>query len=193
MSTVAYIEAEVKDRNGKVIARKKKLSRSFVRGWNHLLCAQLRGEAVPAPAIQTKDTSNTLRNVRGSGSPFYADAPIANSTYGCVVGTDNTPVDIENYALGAQCAEGVGLNQMNHQACTATYLGVVGTVSSFKIERTFLNNSGNAINVEEIGLYNMMWEVGAVTRYFMTLRDLFSLAVPDGGGITVTYTIRIVA
>ena len=191
MSLEAYIEVKVRDRFGKVIVRRKKRSRSFVRAFNHALCAQIRQETTPNPAITTKDTAGANQNLRNAGGPFYADAPAANATYGAVIGTDNTPVDIENFQMGAKCGEGTGANQVNHQACTVAYLGVAAGVSSFKVERSFLNNSGDTINVEEIGVYTMATRVGAVTIYIMVLRDLYSLAIPDGGGMSVTYTIRI--
>lgn len=191
MGLEAYIGIKVKDRDGKVIVRRRKKSQSFVRAFNHVLCAQIRQETTPNPAIQTKDTSNTTQSLRTASTAFWCNAVAATATYGPVIGTDNTPVDIEQYALGAQCGEGTGANQVNHQATSVTYLGVAAGVSSFKVERTFLNNSGSAIAVEEIALYIRTHRVGAVAINVMGLRDLYSVSVPDGGGISITYTIRI--
>lgn len=193
MKTLAFVEATVFDRDGKIIAHKKKRSRSFVRAFNHVLCAQIRQEVTPDPVIQTLDITNVLRSLRTSSGPFSANGAAGDATNGIVVGTDNTPVDIENYALGAQCTEGIGANQMNHQACTVTYLGVAVGVSSFRVDRSILNNSGDIINIEEMGIYIYTHRVGAVLIKVMALRDLISQVVPDGGGITGTYTIRIAA
>ena len=193
MKILAFIEATVFDRDGKVISHKKKPSRSFVRGFNHILCAQIRQESTPNPAIQTKDTGGATRDLRTADTAFGANGPVGNDDYGIVVGTSNHAVDIEDYALIAAIAEGVGAGQMNHQLCSATYLGVAAGVSSFTVDRSILNNSGDTINVEEAGIYAQTKRVGAIATYVMVMRDLMSQAVPDGGGITVTYTIRIAA
>lgn len=191
MKILAFIEATVFDRDGKVISHKKKPSRSFVRGFNHILCAQFRQETNPSPAIQTKDTGGAVRDLRNANTPFQADGVVGDDNYGIRVGTSNQAVDIEDFALIAAIAEGVGAGEMNHQAGSVTYLGVAAGVSSFTVDRTILNNSGGTINVEEVGIYAITMRVGAVNTYVMVVRDLYTLAVPDGGGITVTYTIRI--
>jgi len=193
MGLEAFIGIKVFDRDGKVIIRRKKRSRSFVRGFNHVLCAQMRSETTPAPAIQTRDTSNVNQSIRTANSPFWADAPAGNTLYGIVVGTDSTPVDIEQYALVAKCTHGSGANQLVYQACTCTWLGVAAGAASFTVDRSMLNNSGAPVAVEEIGIYIESAKLGAVLIYIMGMRDLYSLAIPDGGGITVTYTIGIVA
>lgn len=193
MAIEAYLGVTVKTRNKITLVRRLTKSRSFVRGFNHVLCAQMRGQVAPAPAIQTTDTAGVLQSLRTASSAFWCNADVAEDFYGPVIGTDNTPVDIEDYALGAQCTEGTGANQVNHRETLVTYMGVVGAVSQFKLDRTFLNNSGNVINVEEIGLYIRAMRTGAVAINILGLRDLNSVAVPDGGGITVTYYVGIVA
>ena len=193
MKILAFIEATVFDRDGKVISHKKKPSRSFVRGFNHILCAQIRQESTPDPVIPTKNTGGALVNLRNSSACLRADGPVGIDDYGIVVGTSNQAVDIEDYALIAAVAEGVGAGQMNHQAGSATYLGVAAGVSSFTVDRSILNNSGDTINIEEVGIYVTATRTPTIATYVMVMRDLVSQAVPDGGGITVTYTIRIAA
>ena len=193
MKILAYIETTVRDRHGKIISHKKKPSRSFVRGFNHILCAQIRQETTPDPAILTKATNGVLYNIRNSSGCLRANGPVGNDDYGIMVGTSNQAVDIEDYALIAAIAEGVAAGQMNHQLCSATYLGVAAGVSSFTVDRSILNNSGDTINIEEAGIYVMATKAPTALIYVMVMRDLVSQAVPDGGGITVTYTIRIAA
>ena len=190
MKILAFIETTVRDRHGKVISHHKKRSRSFVRGFNHMLCAQMRAESTPDPVIQTKDTGGVLRNLRNAGNCFLADSGVGVVTHGIRVGTDNTAVDIEDYQLIAAIAEGGGAGQLNHQATTCTYVGVAGSQCSFTVQRQVNNNSGGDITIEEAGIYNSFY-VGFVV-YIMSCRDLVTELVPDTGNITVTYTIRVV-
>ena len=69
---------------------------------------------------------------------------------------------------------------------------VVGNVCSFEAERVIVNNSGGAIAVAEVGIYCRALSA-TIYKYFMIARDIVSQSVPDGGAITVTYTIRVVA
>ena len=113
--------------------------------------------------------------------------------YGIRVGTDNTPVAITDYALKAAVAEGTGPGQMEHQAQTFTWIGVAGNVCSFKTERVIVNNSGSQINLLEAAIYISVFYYPTAGTYICACRDLISQDVPDGGSITMTYTIRIVA
>ncbi|MBA7639848.1 hypothetical protein ES703_47508 [subsurface metagenome] len=182
----------VRDRDGKVLSRKRLPLRSFLRAYNHLLCVQTRFETTPSPAIRTNDTGGTLRSL-SPGSDWRCNAGVGTTLYGIRVGTDNTAVDIAQYALIAAIAEGAGGGQMNHLVTSFNFIGVVGGQCSFEIERVIENNSGGAIGVEEVGIYSRANTVGDTNRYFCIARDLHSEAVPDEGSITVTYTIRVVA
>lgn len=191
MKITGFITATVRDRNGKVLRRRGYPLRSFLRAYNHLLCAQTRQQANPSPAIETNDTGGTLRSLR-NGDDWGCNAGTAYTAIGIRVGTDNTAVDIEQHALQAPIAEGAGAGQMNHQTTSFNFIGVVGDVCSFEIERVIVNNSGGGIGVEEMAIYCRGNTVGDTTRFFCITRDLASEAVPDGGSITVTYTIRVV-
>lgn len=190
MKILAYIETTVRDRHGKVISHHKKRSRSFVRGFNHMLCAQMRGESSPDPAIQTKDVGGVVRNLRNASNSFIADSGVGVVTHGIRVGTSNQAVDIEDYQLIAAIAEGAAAGQLNHLATTGTYVGVAGAQCSFTAQRQLNNNSGGDITIEEAGIYNSFY-TGSVV-YIMSCRDLVNELIPDTGNITVTYTIRVV-
>ena len=192
MPILAFIKTEVKDQHGKRISYHKQPSRSFVRGFNHMLCSQMRAESAPAPAIQTKDTGGALRSLRNSPNCFTADSPIGTVTYGIRVGTGVAAVDIEDFALNTPIAEGAGASQLNHLATTCTWVGVAGNQCSFTVQRQLNNNSGGDITIEEAGIYNSYYMVGLAVIYIMGCRDLVSELIPNGGNITVTYTIRVV-
>lgn len=156
-----------------------------------MINSQFRGESSPNPSIVTKDTGGTNRSLRDCSDCLIADSGVGVTDFGIRVGTDNTAVDIENYQLGAAIAEGAGAGQLNHLATTCTYVGVVGNDCSFTVQRQVNNNSGGDITIQEIAIYNKYRMVGLTQIYIMSCRDLAVELVPNGGNITVTYTIKI--
>ena len=190
-----WIAVKVTDSNGKVISRqRRRKSHSYVQGWNWAVCAQFLGQSTPSPTLgPVKNTAGGNVNLRTCGSPFRCNAGAGTTSTGIRVGTDNTPVAITDYAMKAPIAQGTGPGQMEHQAQTFTWIGVAGNVCSFQTERVIVNNSGAQINVREAAIYMMAYRYPTTGTEICASRDLISQDVPDGGSITVTYTIRIVA
>jgi hypothetical protein len=111
---------------------------------------------------------------------------------GIRVGTSNAAVAIGQNALQVPIVQGVGAGQMEHLAQTFNFVGVAGSQCSFETQRVFVNNSGAPIAVREAAIYMEVY-YPTTAAYIMAARDLISEDVPDGGSVTVTYTIRIVA
>jgi len=186
---------KVTDKDGRVISRQgRRKCHSFVQGWNWALSAQFLGQSQPSPPNgPVKDTSGVNRNLRTCGNPFRCNAGAGATSYGIRVGTSTQAVSISDYALIAPVAEGTGSGQMEHQAQTFTWIGVVGNICSFKTERVIVNNSGAQINLREAAIYMSVFYYPTAGTYIMACRDLISQNVPNGGSITVTYTWRIIA
>ena len=185
----------VVDKNGKVISRqRRRRSHSYVQGWNWAVCAQFLGQSNPSPPLgSVRNTAGSYVNLRTSGSPFRCNASAGTTNIGIRVGVDNTPVAITDYALKVPIAQGTGSGRMEHQSQTFNFIGVVGNICSFQTERVIVNNSGAQINVREAAIYIMAFRYPTTGAEICASRDLISQDVPDGGSITVTYTIRIVA
>lgn len=194
MGISLWVATEVRDRNGKVIHRtRKRKSHSYVQGWNWVLCAQFLGSSNPDPALgPVPDIGGTNRNLRTSGAPFRCNAGIGTPNPGIRIGTSTVAVAIDQYALQAPIAQGTGAGQMEYQAMSYNWIGVVGTVCSFEAERVVVNNSGATIYVREAGLYMTAYQYPTAGITMCAARDLISEDVPSGGSVTVTYTIRIV-
>jgi len=113
---------------------------------------------------------------------------------GIVVGTGSTAVTIDDYKLATQIMNGTGSGQMRHLASTPGSPSVVGSDCSFLTSRTFLNNSGDSITIRESGIY-CRCKGPTYYGYANIVRDVFSTpqAVPDGGSITIDYTLRVTA
>ncbi|MBA7649497.1 hypothetical protein ES703_57294 [subsurface metagenome] len=178
---------EVRDKEGRVLQRISAPSRSYVQQWNQILNVQA------AQADKTvKDTGGADRTATPSEFNLYMFAPIGTIIQGIRVGKGTAAVAITDYALESPCGEGVGADEFNHQAVEFTEPSVVASTCSFTITRTMINNSGATIaGIKEIGCYSVFYD--GTTHYALTFRDVLpgALSIPDGGSITVTYTIAV--
>lgn len=183
-----FFTIEVRDKEGKLLKRIRRKSRSYVQQWNELVCAQVGQK----DDLSMKDTGGVARAINSHAVNFRVTAAITQVTYGIVVGTGSAAVAIDDYALATMCDEGTGENQLNYYACTVSDPSVSAPDCSFTITRSAINNSGAPIVVAEIGL-NMTAYDTLTPYYFLGIRDVLvsSVEVPDGGAITVVYTIKV--
>ena len=183
MEIKAHVLIEVRDtKTGRLVRRRRFRSRSYVKAFLYLLYGHQRSSGGTI-----KDTGGTDRSISLTGYSFDLTAPANDDTYGVVIGTDDTAVDIDDYALAAQIAHGTGSGEMEHGIVEFTAPTKIGTSYQYVFRRSFANNSGASITVKECGLY--MW---ATTLYycFCQVRDVISagVAVANGQSILVQYT-----
>jgi hypothetical protein len=177
---------EVTDKEGRLLQRIEAPSRSYVEQWNRVINVQAKGTA-----STIKDTGGVSRSISPAGSNLLINSGAGVTAYGIRIGKGSTPVTITDYALETPLAEGTGVDQLTHLASTYTTPAVAGSDCSFTIRRTMINNSGATIaGINEIGAYLRMG-----SYYGLAFRDVLAspASVPDGGGITVTYTIEVTA
>lgn len=181
---LSYV-VEVTDKDGKVIQRVASPSRSFVRQWYDLMAIHARQDAA-----NVMDTGGVSRAITYHANNWRAYAIAGVTTYGIRVGKGTTPVTISDYALQSPIEEGVGADQLEHQAMTYVAPAVADSTCSFVLRRSMINNTGNTIaGIKEIGCYMRM----SASYYGMGFRDVLpgSLSVPDGGTISVAYTLSV--
>ena len=177
----------VQDKHGKVLEQIEAPSRSYVRAWNQCLYVLNRHTG-----FTITDTGGTGRYISYSSSVLRANAGVGEVGYGIRIGKGTTPVTINDYALETPCGEGTGVDQFLHQAMAASSPAVAGSDCSFWVRRVMVNNSGSTISgIREIGCYVMMKY--SPRYYALGYRDVLpgSVSVPDGGSITVTYTLKV--
>jgi len=186
----AVLELTVKDKDGKVTEHRVLKSESFVRQWLELLYIQASG--MRWYGYPVRDTSNTVRQVQAGEESMNANAPAANITYGNVVGTGTTAPDIDNHALEAQIAHGIGSGQLQYSDMAIAHPAYDATLSQLTVTRDFANGSGATVTVYEIGLILTMQEIDDTTRYFLVIRDVIAggIAIPTGQTLTVNYRIQ---
>ena len=180
-------EVMVRDKEGKVLERIMAPARSYTRAWNQCLYVlnMYTGYTIT-------DTGGTGRYISIGSNVLRANAGAGEIGYGIRVGKGTTPVTINDYALENPCGEGTGADQFLHQAMATSIPAVAGSECSFWLRRVMVNNSGSTISgIREIGCYVMMKYSPAY--YGLGYRDVLPgpVSVPDGGSITVTYTLKV--
>ena len=177
----------VRDRHGKIVSRERHRSRSFLKQWNQFGYIQVTGAS-----LAVRDTSGVLGSSEGPNAMNFrlSSSGIGADYEGLVIGTGNTAVAIDDYAMEAQIMEGAGAGQMNYQACTIAESVVSAPNCGFIVSRAFVNNSGADITVRESGLY-----MNCAAARCCGVRDVFETpqAVPNGGSLSVNYTLRVTA
>lgn len=175
----------VRDRQGKVLSRERRQSRSFLKAWNQLLYVQM----AQIDDVPIKDFGGTIRPCDPYNTHFKMIDDAGRIYYGVVVGTGNTPVAIDDYSLENPIAQGTGAGQMEYQICTVDDYVVAAPSCSFAVHRTIVNNSPAEITVREVGMKII---VGA-NYMALGIRDVLGTpqAVPIGGAITIDWTIQV--
>ena len=185
---------EVTDKDGKVIQRISAPSRSFVRQWYDIMSVH-----ADAADRTCKDTDGISRTISPHEISWFALATATVTTHGIRVGKGTTAVSISDYKLESPIEEGTGLDQLEHLVVGYVAPVTIGSTCSFTINRSMINNSGSTITgIKEIGVYVQTRRVtnGIMGPYNMLgFRDVLPSAmyIPDGGAITVTYTLKVTA
>lgn len=184
-----WYKAIVRDRNGKILSKEEEKSRSMLGNWYRILYAHM---AYTSTSLIRTDGIDRGVIYFGDNWKFKADAN--EDSIGIVIGTGSTAVTIDDNKLDSQIMQGTDSGQMRHLASTPGWPSVAGSNCDFLTTRTFLNNSGGSITVRESGIY---CRVKGPTYYGYAgiVRDILATPqdVPDGGSITIDYTLRITA
>jgi hypothetical protein len=195
MKRQLWHKAIVRDRNGKFLSQEEDKSRSFLGLWNKMIWTQMTGASYPALMVTDINGNSWPLGVGTSGNNFRMNGGAENPNMGVVIGTGNTPVDVSDFRLAALIAQGFGAGQMDYMAMVINPSVVADPNCDFFMSRQMANNSGGLITVRESGIYIMMERSLSpfTAAYGCGVRDVFTTPqdVPDGGGITVEYTLRV--
>jgi hypothetical protein len=205
----AFIELEVRDKDGRLVQRHKQRSHSWVRNAYNLLFCSLAAvdgndSTFEAGKLSIKDTGGTIRystkpiaelgttSMLTAGYGYTAAAGVITS--GIVVGSGTNAESFEDYVLQTLIANGTGGGQLSYVASELySYSYNAGTkVLTATHIRYINNNSGGAVGINEVGLI-LSGYAGGVGRYWYNSRDKLgsTVTVPDTGQLKVTYTIQL--
>jgi|OSPMetMinimDraft_2_1075162.scaffolds.fasta_scaffold07053_2 hypothetical protein len=164
-----YLTVIVRDKNGKVVYRRRYKSRSFVEGFLNALY------------------SNFINSVNG-GSFTHFNSP------NMVVGSGRTPPSISDSGLTSQIGIGTGAGQLQYgsDSLNAPIIDLNNNRASFTWSKTFGNGSGGNVTVSEVGAYvNLSPLLGGSTSTYFILHDLLPspITLSPSQVLTVVYTI----
>jgi len=188
MKREVWYSIVIRDKDGKVLHRERHRSKSFIRQWITTVYLHANQHFEYTGCKATDGTNPvTVSDV----DTFKMNAPAGNASYGILIGTGDTAVTISDYNLEAKIAHGVGAGQMSYQACSVAVSVVAAPNCGFIVSRSIVNNSGGLITVKESGIAYDQWT--SPQKYYLGLRDVFGSPqdVPNGGSITVNYTLRV--
>jgi len=196
-----FYEIEIRDAKGKITSKFRRRSKSLLKLFALALKCVLSGTgANQTLSFTALDTSNVSRTFYAGLAASYwtfmaTQAPTATDAFGIQIGRSTTPVTRDDFMLQNKCTHGTGTNQFLYGATTVEDVAGVAPSSTFRIIRTFTNNSGLSIDVNELGLVILNWYTGAGAFYFLTARDVFGgpVAVPNGSTMTVRYIFSVTA
>jgi len=185
-----FIDLEVRDKDGNVIQKFRQPGKSFLWNLIGLLWQLFQGNSsvnLYEPSITTGSaTCQSTCSVPVQGSYFSVEAPAGTTQYGILIGSGNESNTTSVCSLYSPITSGVsyGATSVSSQL---TINSTQGTIS-FTITRQFQNNSGSSITVAEVGI-----AIQGNGCYPVLARDVLSspVTVPNGGTLTVTYTIQL--
>jgi hypothetical protein len=203
------LECEIRDKNGKLISIHRQPSKSLLKNFARMLRTMLNN-AIPTGAISS---TVTLKDVNGASNPFYgafiaggtsglaplcALAPQYDDSYGIQVGAAATSVDRDQYQLSGKIPNGTSAGQLTYGSMTVEDTDGTPPDTTFRLIRTFTNNTTGDVTVWEIGLAiaNTIDNYGSFSsNKFLTARDVLSSpqTVPAGATLTVRYIFKVTA
>lgn len=206
----AWLELEVRDKDGKVIHRHRQRSHSWVRNaYNHLFsqlaCVNVDDSTFGAGKLSIKSTAGAMAygsyqalvavynaSIEAIGSGYRAAAE--DDDLGIIVGTGTTAESFEDYALATLIANGTGSGQLSYVASEAPAITYSDTTLVNTLIRYLNNNSGGSIGINEAGLVAVLYvQTNSPNPRTLHARDKLTstVTVPDTGQLKVTYTISL--
>lgn len=196
-----FINMKVHDAAGELILDYNMPSRSWNRNAYNVLAGSMMGTNLSmgggtfgAGKTATKSifsgVTNSASYTGGWTVPANCIGGANVDNMGIVIGTGTGAESFEGYVIGTLIAQGTSSGQMTYNAQSVGTMSYdSGTKKMSKVDtRVFNNNSGGAITVTEV-----CWYVDCFYNKLMLCRDLLSssVAVPNAGQLTVTYTMEL--
>lgn len=178
---VGTLSIEVRSRTGIILKRHRQPIHSWVMNALRVHANKMANAFV-----------SPMTGTGGAGISSIA-SNFGNSTVdgrGIVIGTGTNASTFLDQALQTKIASGTGAGQMvvgSQSLVTTLTTGIVQSV----VERTFANNSGAEITVNEVGIYGSTSLTASSTgSQHLVLRDVLGvgIAVPDAAEILVRFT-----
>lgn len=172
------ISARLYDHHGKLIRKyRPRAAHSFLAQFIELLHAEM----------SSTETSITMTNgAEGAFNQclynFRIDAPATDFDYGILIGSGDTPVDIDDYALETPLTADLAISD-------TTFVLSYPTAASRRmaISRTFTNQLASPRAIEEVVIYCY----NQYGTYVCIDRTLYSIGIAASSSLELTYRIDV--
>lgn len=172
------ISAKVYDKHGKLVRKyRPKAAHSFLAQFIEMLHAQMANAATSITQITGAEDS-----IAAGAYNFQLFYGASLLTGGMLIGSGDTPVDINDYALETKITADLTVS-------AHTYVLSYPTASSRRlaISRVFTNASIAPMAIEEVAIYVL----GSTQNLFCIDRTLYSVAIPASSSLELTYRITV--
>lgn len=182
-----YYMVEVKNSDGKVLKRIRRLSHSFTQGFGGAIEWWFTGN----PQISISEASPSSGSVNfGQNSScigYFVRGASGDDTTGIQVGSGTAKTTISDTSLGNVILNGTSSGQLEYGS-TSVFTPTINSSTNqatMQVSRSFTNNSGANVTVSEVGLVLTTPN----STPFLVLHDLLPSPITVGNGqvLTVTY------
>jgi len=180
----AYIEVEVRDKDGNIIHYHRQKARTWVKNFFNLLWYGFKNMQA---TLQKQDGSTTTTGTVTFYTVMSVMATSGDANYGILVGMGTKTWSFDDYKLDNKIAHGTSIGQLQYGAVSIEDMVVESNRIYFRIVRTFTNVSGSSITVSEVALATYL-----SSSYPVIARDLLNppVTVPNQATLTVRYIIQ---
>jgi hypothetical protein len=181
------IELELRDKDGKLLEKRKFPSHTYVVPFFTLLDAHFAVRDMVITKIDGTSAATSIGNTYAAWD-FQVNAGYGDTSKGIVIGTSDFPYSPTQYKLQSIISHGSSSGQMLYSVQTIDQPQMVTDGYRLVLSRVFTNVSGASITVKEIGVYMTAYNVGSL----MMARDVITpVIVANGQSLTVRYIISI--
>jgi len=184
----------VRDAQGRIKYIEEAPSKSFILNFLYVwwLCFNLNtSDSVSVTSSSGTQTTMTTTQplgwfnwVNGAGKPYT----------GIQVGSGTSAPSASSPYLESLITSGTGSGQLSYGSDSVTSPSISSNPGTIQISKTFTNNSGGTVTVGEIGLAPQIRnDSSSLYQAALMVHDVLSSAVsvPNGGTITITYTLQV--
>lgn len=172
------ISAKVYDKHGNLVRKyRPRAAHSFLAQFIETLHVQMS----KIPTNITHLAGNEIALVPSLDN-FRVQCGASSLNYGILIGSGNTPVDIDDYTLETKITA-------NLTVSVHTFVLSYPTPKSRRlaISRTFINALASPMPIEEVALYTD----ASATGIYCLDRTLYSVAIPASSSLALTYRITV--
>jgi len=186
----------VRDAQGRIMRIEEAPSKSFILNFLYLWWLGLNvntADAISVVGTSGQQTTMLLEQPQAWYEPFsFSVVPYT----GIQVGSGTSSPSASSPYLESLILSGTGSGQLSYGTSNMTSPSISSNPGTTIITNTFTNNSGGSVTVGEIGLASFTYNNNVSPPAYgaaLIIHDVLSSAanVPNGGTITITYTLQV--